>query len=254
MTVIWTSECATCNYRPPTGEQVPQICTRCRGRLRANLADLPALYRRLADVMIPGTGTGPKVSGTKTPPLPARIGPLDLRSPGARSDISRSELEAAGRNTDHLDDMTGDPPLIAVLLSWEADIRLHFTYNVLPFRGTTEQTIRASVDWLTKQLDKICDEHPAAEPFYDAIKTLHYRCLQQAGELKHMVVLGPCPNTFDGDGQQVLDDQGQAVACGYVLRAEPDATSGVTCRECGEYYSRQYFLWLRAQAEAAEAS
>jgi hypothetical protein len=222
VTVIWTSECATCSYQPPTGEQLPQICTRCRGRLRANLADLPALYHRLGAVMQPGSGGGEKVSGTRTPPLPVRIGPFDLRGPAAPGEAVR----------DPYGDQHGEPALVAVLLSWEAWIRQDLHYTALPFRGTTEQTITASVDWITRQLDKICDEFAAADGFADAVHHLRLRCQREAGEAPDLRYIGDCPTLFD-DG----------TACGKRLHAEANADS-IDCRGCRTKRPRTEWLLL----------
>jgi len=228
MAIVYTRACVCCGWESHDGASIPQVCERCRGRMRADLADLVALYTRLADELTTGSSSGPKVSGSRTPPAPGRIDVINLRGNGGEP--SRHAIEQAGGNTDHLADQHGNTPIVAWLRGWEAEWRDRFGETSPRFEGSTEETVTALVRYLTRHLDKACDELESAAEFRSELRNLHRACEQAAAELVHLVKLGPCP----GSGDQ---------ACGSLLRADPHAT-GVSCRSCGAYWDRAHLLFL----------
>lgn len=221
-TVIWTTECLICGYRPPTGLEVPQICTRCRGKLRVNLADIPVLYVQLGDELPPGSGGGPKISGTRTPPLPARLTPLSLRGKAAPGDSVH----------DDYGDQAGHVPIVGTLETWDRDIRETFGYNAATFRGSVEQSVTSIVGFLLKQLGKVCDEHPAADEFINGVRDLHRQCRAAIGDLPTTMRLGPCPTALD-DGTR----------CGWPLNVDA-YDDYVSCRKCRTHRERSEWLHL----------
>lgn len=83
MTDSHTQLCGACRRRLTV--EAGAVCTRCQDQADEQLADLPALARRLVLAMIPGSGGagGGRVQSSKTAPLPVRLNPLSLISAGA---------------------------------------------------------------------------------------------------------------------------------------------------------------------------
>ena len=210
-------------------EAYRRICCRCRGGVRADLADLPSLYGRLRRSLVPGSaGPSQPITGTREVALPVRADVLDLIGRAAPGD---GVVDLYG-------DQRGLVPVVAVLSSWEKETRRHFGYTVAVFAGTVEQNVGTVVKFLSVQADRICDDHPAAVDFIAEIATLHHTCRRVLGETEGVLTLGPCPT--------VLAD---VVTCGAPLACNPRATS-MRCRGCGTVYHRSDWL---ATGEAMRA-
>ena len=107
--------CVICPvFRPvdkPRLPNWPPCCDSCRTRLRVELAEIPDLYALIPDHLEPETGTGVKVSGTRTPPLPLRLDPLNLLVAGPK----RQPVH------DAFGDQYGPQPPLVVLDLWVAE-------------------------------------------------------------------------------------------------------------------------------------
>lgn len=93
---------ARCMRMSPAG-----LCAWCYRRLRRDLAELAELYRRVAADLMPGSGGGEKVSGSREDPVPVRLAALSWIGPAAPGEVR-----------DVHRDQTGPVPLIAVLTEW----------------------------------------------------------------------------------------------------------------------------------------
>ncbi len=70
--------CPQYDRRPELCDR-PPVCDTCRGRIRAGLEQIPALYARIDPT--PGSGAGQRISGTLDTPLGVRVGALDQLTP-----------------------------------------------------------------------------------------------------------------------------------------------------------------------------
>lgn len=240
---IHTDRCLICQVVPRDGYGVYQVCEICRGRFRADLADIKDLYERIGDAMEPGSAAGPKVSGSRTPPIPASLEALSLRGPTSPYWPSRYRLELAGLDTSHLADQHGALPVIGVLRSVQYRWREALGWPLVPPRGSVDAAIVATVRWLHQYLDRACDEVDGIVETIRDVQALRRHMRSVAGETPHMVKLGPCPT--------VMDDGG---SCGEQLRADPHGDE-VRCSQCGTVWTRTMWLRLgllmRADSESA---
>ena len=217
MTEPAVPSCPCCGQPEPYG----RICYGCRGSVRADLADLPALYARLRRSLLPAsTGPSQPLTGTREMPLPVRVDVLDLIGRAAPGD---GVVDLHG-------DQWGLVPIIAVLSAWEREVRSHFRYTRAVFAGSVEQSIGTVARFLSAHVDRICDDHPAGSDFIAEIAGVHYTCRRVLGETERGLKLGPCPSD-DEDGKR----------CGQPLTCNPRATS-MRCRACGTVYSRSDWL------------
>lgn len=159
--------CAVC-LRPSQ----PRVHDGCRQRIAENLADLPALYRQLADALHPGRRGGDGRTGTRTAPLPCNLDTLDLRARGG---------------------------IEGVLTSWEDDIRDILDWQPRPFRGDVQQTVTGSAAFLLLQLPWICDTHPAVKELADELRQIvgqARRLITGEPAPRRVTVLCPCGGTM----------------------------------------------------------
>lgn len=180
--------------------------TRCRNILDQRIANLPALYTLLAAVLEPGTAPGTRVSGTRTPPLPVRLEPLNLRGPGG---------------------------IITTLADWEDDWagRRNFTHH---HRGNTEHDLAQIVIFLRHNLDWALDHHPAVADFADEIRDITTTCNSALGLRTNHKRIGNCP-TVGEDGH----------TCGRTLYADPYLDT-IHCDRCHSEWPRNRWLILGA--------
>lgn len=217
MSAIHTDHCLVCPFVPPQGYGVYQVCEICRGKIRADLADIPHLYERLGEAMMPGATKGPKITGSKEKPILGGAA-LILRGPAANHNEVSSNLHL--RHSEPIprrDDQVDTVPIIGVLDTWERDWREKLGHNVPTFRGTIEQTIKESIRYFTRYLDLACDEHPAIDEFVDELRHLRNRCRAVLGEFdkpEHKSDV-PCPR------------------CDQRALYRPNGSDSVHCGACG---------------------
>lgn len=201
-----TTSCAACGH-PVT----IRLCERCRANTDADLVALPGLYRSLADVLAPGVGAGDRVSGSRTPPLPVRLGPLTLRSGGS---------------------------VASILTSWEDDWREILGWTMRPFRGNNEQTLEGTVKFLRSNWPWAIDKHPAPQEFAWEVRDLTSACRTEIEGKGESRVIGTCPST---------DESGRI--CGAKLWASPYATE-IRCRLCRAAWKQDEWLSLAMSIRA----
>ena len=195
---------------------------RCRQALDEHLRQIPGLYRLLADVLEPGTSPSARVSGTRTPPLPARLEPLSLRGPG-------------GITTD--------------LATWETYWRHLRGLPPVAARAGTEQQLAGEtvidelVKFLRTHLDWAIEHDPAVDRFAEAIHHIAESCHNALGLGNDHMKLGTCPN--------VIDDSG--TPCGRTLYADPYLDT-IRCPRCHAEWPRARWLILGATLAAQPAT
>lgn len=217
---------------PPKAPQWPVTCEVCRSALRRDLSGLPGAVQSLPRE--PGTGHGPRVSGTPEPRLPVRLLVVDLTLRA-----NQGSLRPWSHRFDD-EDQVGPLSVATVLDTWVRD-----------WIGTREQrehlppaNVVSLVGWLLNRLDWACDEHPAVDEFAsdlrDMVRAVH--SAQQLGGSGEKV--GKCPMVLRDDTR-----------CGTALRADP-YMDRITCGRCGTTWNRRDGEWwhLRALQEAAKES
>jgi hypothetical protein len=128
---------------------VPRVHPGCQDRLDDNLAQLPALYRALADALAPARRGGDGRTGSRTAPLPVNEHVLDLRARGG---------------------------IEGVVASWERDARELLGWAPAPFRGSIEQAIDGAVSFLRANTGWFCEQHPAVYEYAQDIRRLRAEC------------------------------------------------------------------------------
>ncbi|GAA0453943.1 hypothetical protein ABZ951_00705 [Streptomyces sp. NPDC046215] len=144
----------------------------CRVRVATNLDELPVLYRRLEEVLVPGRAGGDGRTGSRTAPLPVNLSALDLRARGG---------------------------IEGVLTSWEQDARDLLGLPGVPCRGAVEQQVGGAAAFLQDQLLWFCDIHPAVREFADEIRNVaaqaRYLITGETPE-RHVRLACPCGATL----------------------------------------------------------
>ena len=221
--------CVLCPvFRPVDKPRLPRFmpcCDSCRTRLRVELAEIPDLYALIPDHLEPETGTGVKVSGTRTPPLPLRLDPLNLLVAGPK----RQPVH------DLFHDQYGPQPPLVVLDLWVAEW--------IDTRGQGERqpvpTITTLTGWLLNRLDWALDNHPAVDEFaretHQTLKAI--RSVTQSHRTGASV--GTCPSMLRDDTR-----------CDAKLYADPYVDS-IACGRCGSTWTRRDSGWLHLAAMQA---
>lgn len=220
------TRCILCPVYHPAGEprapEWPPACNGCRERARRELAEIPEAYARVPAALMPGSGGGEHVSGTRTPPLPLRVDVLNLLGPGA-----------AWTHREHDVDQVGTLPPLVLLDQWcrdwlgTCDRRQH-----LP-----DPTVTAMVAWLLVGLDTALDEHPAIDEWARDLSQL-VRTLRRVAQAHHQgEKAGRCPARLRDDTR-----------CPATLRADPYVDQ-IACGRCGSTWNRRDGGWLRLRAE-----
>jgi hypothetical protein len=185
---------------------------RCRQAVDDRLRQIPGLYRLLAAVLEPGSATTARVSGSRTPPIPARVEPLSLRGRGG---------------------------IIAILATWETDWRERRGLPPVPARAGVEQLLTGdqAVDdvsaFLRAHLDWAIDHHPAVDAFAGEVREIVDSCYQAVGARNDLMRVGRCP-TVDDDSE---------TTCGQILYADPYAHT-IRCTRCNADWPRARWLIL----------
>jgi hypothetical protein len=194
--------CRCCQFRSPS-----PVCYRCQDAADTALAALPGYYTRLGDVLAPGGGVSDRVSGSKQPPLPARLGPLSLRGPGG---------------------------IVGVLSRHEDDWRAALAWSPRPFRGSVEQTVGAVVVFLRNNWPWAVAEHPNPQTFADDVRSLVAACRYELDQRSDARPIGTCP-TIGEDGE----------TCKAMLWADPYLAE-IRCWRCRTVWGRDRWLSLAA--------
>lgn len=187
-----------------------RVCGRCIEVTDRHIGDIPDLYRSLASVLTPGAGSGDRVSGSRTPPLPVRLGPLSLRSGGS---------------------------LVAMLHSWEDDWRDLLQWTKRPFRGTIEQSVIGACKFLRSNWPWAADKHPSPQDFAAEMRDIVTECRTEIEGKGDTRQIGLCPT-----------DTGEKL-CGMPLWASPYSPS-IKCRRCGTEWAQDAWLRLAGAMHA----
>jgi hypothetical protein len=220
--------CVTCAvYRPtqqPRLPNNPHVCDSDRRRLAAELADIPTLHAQLRDHLEPGTGTGVRVSGTRTPPLPVRLDALNLLIAGPVGVTADPNLDQCG----------AIPPLVVLDLwvrDW-IDVRDRAEHQPIP-------TVAVLAAWLAVRVEWACDQHPAVDEFAREISQT-VRAIRGVIQSRHTgEPVGRCPMRLRDDSR-----------CDTRLRADP-YIDRIVCPRCGTEWDRRLQGWIRLRAEQA---
>lgn len=128
--------CAVCGRQRRYDELDRWTCRPCQHRLDERLAWIEWAYGELAHHLVPGSrGSGGRVSGSRSAPMPFTAEAADLRGPGDEAIV--------GKLLVHED-------------SWRATLR----YPKVTFRGSLEQTLAATVAFLRGNLLWACTSYP----------------------------------------------------------------------------------------------
>lgn len=187
-----------------------RVCSRCIEVTDQNVRDIPGLYRSLATVMTPGAGSGDRVSGSRTPPLPLRLGPLALRSLGS---------------------------VVSILFEWEDDWRDLLGWTKRPFRGTIEQSVVGTCKFLRANWPWAADKHPSPQDFAREMREIVTECRSEIDGKGDTRQIGLCPVDLGGS------------ACSTPLWASPYALS-IKCRRCGTEWPQDRWLSLAGAIHA----
>lgn len=150
--------CRACGRKSET-----PACFRCWARGFRILDDLSSAYKNLEDVLIPAKGYGERVQGTKTPPLPARLDVLYLRTGG----ISKT------------------------LHNHEKEIRIQLNHSMIVFQGDEEQTINHSIGYLKAQWEWI-EKYYIPDLLIDLFR-LYGQIEATLGNKSEEITIGTCP-------------------------------------------------------------
>ncbi len=232
-----TRHCHICSWAGRDGVELPGWCPRCRGRCVADVADLPELYRTLGAVMEPGAGgEDVRVGGSRTPPLPFRMDPANLRGPATAGQLAGPDQHGALSIATAL---WTTRQMIREVCDLPAE-------NIGCGPGRTEDRVVVDARFLLAWLDRFAERAQPDElqAVVEVIGETRRRAWNTCGYSAHKVRLGPCPA-----------DLGQGQTCGEELWIDPVLADSVTCRACHTRWDRRYFLWLRRMAgDETEAS
>lgn len=231
-----------CGLHCANPEHDGALCTRrCEHLYLADLADYQPLYVQLGpdtedEHLLPGAaGGGPRVSGSREAPLPARAGALNLRGPAAQQQISRHAIETAatraGREalTEHLADQAGQQPLLDALTTVIRELRPYLGSNYRLNRGTIDDQITAHATWLDRQYDRYrC--HPEITYLAETVRTAAHNARTMLG-------------LFDAP----IDRKPVPCRCTYLTLIQQPGSDDVECTnpDCmAVYYPADYARWV----------
>ena len=195
--------CPACSRGLHPDELDRWLCGACLRAVRAWLAELPAQLVVLRGSRLRETTDGPRVAGSRTPPLPGRLDTLNLLGPCSPGDV-----------TDPHGDQHGPLPIAGVLGSW---VRLVAEDRHLegPQRGDPEHFAA----WLGPHLDWAAGQPWATE--------LHTELQQMMRTIRGITrvrprtraIPRPCPS------------------CATLALAKTDWQTYVECQACGSLYT-----------------
>jgi hypothetical protein len=208
----------------------PPVCDGCREALCSHLGEIPTLFARLDSARI-GSGTGPKVSGSKEPPLPLNEDNVDLALPARIGSVDiRMRGDWALKGGDPL--QVGYLPIATELDFW---VRDWITHDWCPGNHLPAPTVSTLAGWLRVRLDDACDQHPAIDEFAGKLKSLRRALVHAVGDIKATGErVGRCPTILRDDTR-----------CGATLHADPYVDQ-IQCARCGTSWERRRWLTLAA--------
>jgi hypothetical protein len=242
------------------------VCPGCRARLHGLLDAIAEQYAALDTTK--GRASTERISGSRTPPLPLRLDPLDLALPPHVKPVSddlhplyettRVEVNvwrpARPTDADHYPtqritvnerrrrrdatgwlaygpsgDQIGEPGVAAVLDTWARDWQTHdWAAAMLP----TPQ-VEPLLQWLDVWLDRACDHHRAIDDFAAELRNL-LRSLRRANGLA-----GPSVTLLDVPCRR----------CDWLALAPVPRQDRIECLHCGDLASGdEYGRWTRLLA------
>jgi len=199
-------------------------CVDCSSRFAEMLRDLPELYAVTAGEFWPvgvGQGSGGKSSET---PLGLRVAALDGRS----SRVALETLESWERCLRE----TFSPQQDADLAQRERKAQRWADSDSDDLHGVT---LCGVVDWLLRNLERICTEFPAVDEFHAEVKALHKIARAAAREPVEDVTVIECPADHEGG------------LCGKRLKLTGEY---VSCPRCGTEWDRPRLLMVARYANA----
>lgn len=227
--------CATCPVLHPNGRpryvQWPLCCESCRPRIRAELTEITDLYALLPTTQKAARGPGDKVSGSKDPPIPARIDVVDLSLP-----VRPAQRQLFARGVLGIDpDQIGDLSVATFLDTWVRDWA-GIRQEHLPPPLVTDM-----VQWLLNRLDWAMDEHLAIDEFASEVNE-YVRTLRQATrtDTYRGEMVGKCPAKLRDDTR-----------CNATLRCDP-YLDRITCGRCSSSWNRRDAGWTQLRAQQDE--
>ncbi|MGW3196321.1 hypothetical protein ACWDBD_17380 [Streptomyces sp. NPDC001118] len=165
---VWPT--CSCGRQLRSDELDRIACRLCQDRVDATLRKLPGpkgLYAGLARVLVPGVGSGVRVTGSRTAPLPLRLEPLSLQARGG---------------------------VVTILQTWLVDWHELLGWRHPRWRGGLQQQLDDVVHALRVNLEWAATEHPAFGEFTIEIGSLVRQCERQiSGERAERPVHVACP-------------------------------------------------------------
>lgn len=200
----------------------PVVCVVCRARMARDLDDLLEAWL-LLDAE-PGRSDGPRITGTRDKPLPARVTVLDL------------QLHATSQQAIHdpYGDQVGHIPVATVLDAW---VR---AWGQMRDEDLPVSKVPLMVLWLKKRIDWACDNYDPIADYAAEIRSILAACRAVNGVTVDTISIGPCA---------AVDHNG--VECGYRLRADP-YVDNITCRRCQTVWPKRNWLWLHDRSQPIE--
>lgn len=158
--------CVIC-YRDLYADEADRYCCHpCQRRIDDDLAALPGLYADLAASLAPGAGgDGPRVSGSRSAPVPVRLDALSLIADGG---------------------------VTATLEAWVIDWADR-GYATPGRGGRLEHRLDLAVRTLRFNLDTAARQHEALDEFAAEIAKARRACAAQAGILPPAPLTAVCP-------------------------------------------------------------
>lgn len=214
-----------------------QTCAKCVARVRADLADIEALWAELpeaAEALKPSWSASEGRSGGESHTIPGGDA-LVLLGPGsdgrAQTYAIANDLESSHAEDEWPSDAQS---ALFTLASWEDDFRRTFGH---PAAGLA--TVTDSVAYLTANLDtgaRAANMHPAFDEFAADVSRLRARMQQATGAAETPVRAPAACFECQGPLERHWTDEGLA--------------EDWTCRHCKRSYdSAQYLLAVRAKLE-----
>lgn len=183
------------------------VCDQHHAHIAGDLAAIVELHDQLRHHLEPRRGNGPKVSGSRTPPVPLNVDVADLAS-----------RARAGTVTDPHGDQVGHISVAGRLDDWVRDWR-----DVLQLRETLPvPTVPVLAAWLRDRLDRACREHAAIDEFATEMGQLVGTLRGVLGLTSRPVRLAaPCPTE----------------GCGLRALYQPEGSEYVRCGGCGRLFT-----------------
>lgn len=200
--------CAQLRAGEPRIYERANVCEGCRSRLAQLLREIMGMHALLPAMLQPGQSQGQRVSGSRTPPLPLRVDPLDLTLPPRSAPVR-----------DVLGDQVGHLSVATVLDQWVRDWKETLAVgDQWPGIRVVELTM-----YLRTRLPWACDGHPAIDEFAAEIRTLHrtLRVVTGLQEIRPEHLDVPCRRCDLLDLHRLPgEDRVECLSCGDLLTEE----------------------------------